>query len=339
MNGRLVQMTQAAPFFPHAKVLLPPAQVIVPKPSSLQQPLGQVAGPQGPATPPPAPPPEPEPPPVPAAQTPVLQTIAPVHAVQAPPVRPHLAAVGTVMQVLPSQQPLPQVVALQGGAQAPLEQGWPAGQETQLAPDEPQAVSAFPDWQAPVVSLQPWVQTVAAQAAIWHDWPAVQLAQAPPILPQLWLVLPPRQTAVESQQPLQLVELQAPVEPPPTPLPPPAPDPPPDPPPEPTQAPPWHDSFEAQPTHMLAAVPQAKLSLPGWHSLLASQQPAQLDFLQVPRGEPQDGAREIRKPSRAPSAKCRTDIRAGRSTIRSRRSKRRRPVMVRQWRLRSSIST
>ena len=69
-NGATEQNLQAAPFLPQANVLEPPTQVIVPNPSSLQQPLEQVVGPQGPATPPPAPPPAappPAPPPAPPA--------------------------------------------------------------------------------------------------------------------------------------------------------------------------------------------------------------------------------------------------------------------------------
>ena len=70
------------------------------------------------------------------------------------------------MQVLPSQQPVPQVVALHGGAQLPLEQGCPEGQLTQLAPALPHAVSVLPAWQTPELSLQPVVQTVTAQLPI-----------------------------------------------------------------------------------------------------------------------------------------------------------------------------
>lgn len=113
-----------------------------------QQPLAQVAGPHGPLDPPPPPPPPPvplpPPPPVPAAQTPLWQVIVPVQAEQAPPLRPHSALVGGVMQVLPSQQPVGQMVALHGVAQAPFEHGWPLAQATQAAPPLPQKASAFP---------------------------------------------------------------------------------------------------------------------------------------------------------------------------------------------------
>lgn len=125
------------------------------------------------------------PPPAPLWQTPVWQVIGAVQTEHAPPLSPHLAEVGTATQVLPSQQPLPQVVALHGGAQAPFEHGWPEGQITQLAPSVPHAPSALPAWHTLAVSLQPIVQTVTAQPAIWHDWPAGQVAQGLPVFPQL----------------------------------------------------------------------------------------------------------------------------------------------------------
>ncbi len=68
--------------------------------------------------------------------------------------------------MLPSQQPEAQVVELQAAMQAPLEQANPIAQDVQLAPAEPQAVSALPARQAPALVLHPVVQGTAPQAAI-----------------------------------------------------------------------------------------------------------------------------------------------------------------------------
>ena len=63
-----------------------------------------------------------------------------------PPV-PHVPG-DFVLQVVPEQQPLPQLLALQPLHAPPL-QVCGLGQFTQLAPADPQAESAVPGWQAP----------------------------------------------------------------------------------------------------------------------------------------------------------------------------------------------
>ena len=67
------------------------------------------------------------------------------------------------MQVAPSQQPLAQLVELQGALHAWIEQDCPVGQARQELPPVPQTRSVFPGWQAKAESRQPLLQTVAAQ--------------------------------------------------------------------------------------------------------------------------------------------------------------------------------
>ena len=249
---------------------------------------------------------------------------------------PHFSAVGGVTQTVPSQHPAAQVVALHGATHDPLEQVRPAAQATQLAPEDPHAPSALPARHAPPVSLHPVVQTVAAQAPLWHDWPALHATQAVPIEPQVWLVFPPRQKPSTLQHPRQLPQRGVP--------PPAPPEPPPDPPPAPPPVPAhlastqlWLEPHSAQTS---ARTPQAKVWVPSWQSPFLSQQPAQFEGLQAgfPPPLPHDGATEMTKPSRAPTKKCRSDIRSAVARPMG-RSKRGRTVMVWTWPSRSSIST
>ena len=84
---------------------------------------------------------------------------------QAPPLRPHFAAVGAT-QVEPSQHPAAHVVALHGAAQTPLLHTSPIAHAMQLAPPQPHWVSLLPARQAPVVSLQPVVHMIGAHTPL-----------------------------------------------------------------------------------------------------------------------------------------------------------------------------
>ena len=90
--------------------------------------------------------------PLPQRQLPFVQlsAVAGSQATQAPPTEPQVASEG-VLQLVPLQQPLAQVVALQL-LQAPLVQVSEPGQASHVRPELPQAVG---------VPLYPWA---------WQDW-------------------------------------------------------------------------------------------------------------------------------------------------------------------------
>jgi hypothetical protein len=217
------------------------------------------------------------------------------------------------MQVVPSQQPLqlagPQVVAV---THAPRRQLCVPGHMRQGPPSAPQAWFCVPDRQAPVLSVQPWHWNVW-QVKLMHVWPLGQRWQTTPPEPHAAKRLPARHWPVAaSQQPLQLDGPQPASDgspPPPPPVPPPAAPAsfPPPPPVEPGRHTPRSQvSVGAQPVHRFPSAPQANSSVPGRHSPLTSQHPAQFDLRHgnVVAVGPQAGSAAQRAPTRTPVKKA-----------------------------------